>query len=82
MDNNFPQWQIINVKNLESSQNNAIIFMMSHSLADGIRIGEFFQNWLKFEDGSDAYIEVLQKMKMNTTLTPNANLSVVKMITN
>jgi len=55
---------------------------MCHSLADGIRIGQFFQNWLKFKDGSDAYSEVMQKMKKKTALTTTFNLSIVKIISN
>jgi len=68
LDKNYPLWQIINVKNLDSNKNNALIFRVSHSLTDGLRLSQFFQKWLKFKDGSDAYIEILQKMKMNAAL--------------
>lgn len=63
LDPNKPEWQIINIKNTGDASHNALIIRMCHSIADGLRISQFFDKWLKFEDGSDAYIEVFQKMK-------------------
>lgn len=65
LDTNRPEWQIINVKNNGDINNNALIIRFSHALADGMRLGEFFKNWLKFKDGSIAKMEVLEKMKNN-----------------
>lgn len=55
---------------------------MSHSVADGLRISQFFEKWFKFQDGSDAYIDVFRKMKDRGAKLAKANIPIFKLVCN
>lgn len=77
-----PEWQCINVINSADKNHNALIFKVSHSMGDGLRISQFFNKWCKFANGSDAYIDVFRKMMDRGTKIAKSNIPIFKIICN
>lgn len=53
LDPTKPEWQFVIIRNNADNNHNAFLIRFNHAVSDGLRISQFFEKWMKFEDGTD-----------------------------